>query len=285
MKICRWVVKDWAQANRICVNDKIGTLIFRSKGEAMRRNLVLIFLQITLLISIQAAEVTVAVASNFSLPMRKIVAQFEADFGHKVRLSFGSTGAFYSQIKNGGPFHLLVAADQETPARLEKEGLGLAGTRFTYAQGRLVLWSRQAGLVDREGEILKAGHFQKLALANPKLAPYGVAAMETLSSMGLTEQLKSKFVQGENISQAYQFVETENAQIGFVAMSQVFFEGKLLKGSAWIVPPQLYSPIQQDAILLLAGQQNSVAIELMRYLKTDKAKSVMSAYGYSHPIQ
>jgi molybdate transport system substrate-binding protein len=285
MKICHWVVKDWAQANRICVNDKIGTLIFRSKGEAMRRNLVLIFLQITLLISIQAAEVTVAVASNFSLPMRKIVAQFEADFGHKVRLSFGSTGAFYSQIKNGGPFHLLVAADQETPARLEKEGLGLAGTRFTYAQGRLVLWSRQAGLVDREGEILKAGHFQKLALANPKLAPYGVAAMETLSSMGLTEQLKSKFVQGENISQAYQFVETENAQIGFVAMSQVFFESKLLKGSAWIVPPQLHSPIQQDAILLLAGQKNSVAIELMRYLKTDKAKSVMSAYGYSHPIQ
>jgi molybdate transport system substrate-binding protein len=285
MKICRWVVKDWAQANRICVNDKIGTLIFRSKGEAMRRNLVLIFLQITLLISIQAAEVTVAVASNFSLPMRKIVAQFEADFGHKVRLSFGSTGAFYSQIKNGGPFHLLVAADQETPARLEKEGLGLAGTRFTYAQGRLVLWSRQAGLVDREGEILKAGHFQKLALANPKLAPYGVAAMETLSSMGLTEQLKSKFVQGENISQAYQFVETENAQIGFVAMSQVFFESKLLKGSAWIVPPQLHSPIQQDAILLLAGQKNSVAIELMRYLKTDKAKSVMSAFGYSHPIQ
>jgi molybdate transport system substrate-binding protein len=285
MKICRWVVKDWAQANRICVNDKIGTLIFRSKSEAMRRNLVLFFLQITLLISIQAAEVTVAVASNFSLPMRKIVAQFEVDFGHKVRLSFGSTGAFYSQIKNGGPFHLLVAADQETPARLEKEGLGLAGTRFTYAQGRLVLWSRQAGLVDREGEILKAGHFQKLALANPKLAPYGVAAMETLSSMGLTEQLKSKFVQGENISQAYQFVETENAQIGFVAMSQVFFESKLLKGSAWIVPPQLYSPIQQDAILLLAGQKNSVAIELMRYLKTDKAKSVMSAYGYSHPIQ
>jgi molybdate transport system substrate-binding protein len=267
------------------VNGKTGMLIFRSKGQSMRPNLVLIFLQITLLISIQAAEVTVAVASNFSLPMRKIAAQFEVEFGHKVRLSFGSTGAFYAQIKNGGPFHLLLAADQETPARLEKEGLGLAGTRFTYAQGRLVLWSRQAGRVDKDGDILKAGHFQKLALANPKLAPYGVAAMETLHSLSLTEQIKSKFVQGENISQAYQFVETENAQIGFVAMSQVFSEGKLLKGSAWIVPPQLYSPIQQDAILLLAGQKNSVAIELMRYLKTDKAKSVMSAYGYSHPIQ
>ena len=251
----------------------------------MRRNLVFVFLQIALLISIQAAEVTVAVASNFSLPMRKIVAQFEAESGHKVRLSLGSTGAFYAQIKNGAPFHLLLAADQETPARLEKEGLGLAGTRFTYAQGRLVLWSRQAGRVDEEGEILKTGRFQKLALANPKLAPYGVAGMETLQSLSLTEQLKSKFVQGENISQAYQFVETENAQIGFVAMSQVFSEGKLLKGSAWIVPPQLYSPIQQDAILLLAGQKNSAAIALMRYLKTDRAKSVMGAYGYSHSIQ
>jgi len=211
----------------------------------MCRNLVFVFLQIALLISIQAAEVTVAVASNFSLPMRKIVAQFEAESGHKVRLSLGSTGAFYAQIKNGAPFHLLLAADQETPARLEKEGLGLAGTRFTYAQGRLVLWSRQAGRVDPDGENLKTGRFQKLALANPKLAPYGVAAMET----------------------------------------QVFSEGKLLKGSAWIVPPQLHSPIQQDAILLLAGQKNSAAIALMRYLKTDTAKSVMGAYGYSQPIQ
>ena len=259
-------------------------LIFKSKGQFMQRNLVFVFLQFVLLISIQAAEVTVAVASNFSLPMRKIAAQFEVESGHKVRLSFGSTGALYAQIKNGGPFHLLLAADQEAPARLEKEGLGIAGTRFTYAQGRLVLWSRQDGLVDKEGEILKTGHFQKLALANPKLAPYGLAAMETLRSLSVTEQLKPKLVQGENISQAYQFVETENAQIGFVAMSQVFSEGKLLKGSAWIVPPQLYSPIHQDAILLLAGQKNSAATELIRYLKTDKAKSVMSAYGYSHPI-
>ena len=251
----------------------------------MRRNLLFVFLQVVLLISIQAAEVTVAVASNFSLPMRKIAAHFEVESGYKVRLSFGSTGALYAQIKNGGPFHLLLAADQEAPARLEKEGLGIAGTRFTYAQGRLVLWSRQAGLVDKEGEILKTGHFQKLALANPKLAPYGLAAMETLRSLSVTEQLKPKLVQGENISQAYQFVETENAQIGFVAMSQVFSEGQLLKGSTWIVPPQLYSPIRQDAILLLAGQNNSAATELMRYLKTDKAKSVMSAYGYSHRIQ
>jgi molybdate transport system substrate-binding protein len=285
MKTCPWVAIGWFQANITYVSGKTGMLIFKSKGQYMRRNLLFVFLQVVLLISIQAAEVTVAVASNFSLPMRKIAAQFEVESGHKVRLSFGSTGALYAQIKNGGPFHLLIAADQEAPARLEKEGLGIAGTRFTYAQGRLVLWSRQAGLVDKEGEILKTGQFQKLALANPKLAPYGVAAMETLRSLSLTKQLKPKLVQGENISQAYQFVETENAQIGFVAMSQVFSEGKLLKGSAWIVPPQLYSPIHQDAILLLAGQKNSAATELMRYLKTDQAKSVMSAYGYSHRIQ
>jgi molybdate transport system substrate-binding protein len=285
MKTCPWVAIGWFQANITYVSGKTGMLIFKSKGQFMQRNLVFVFLQFVLLISIQAAEVTVAVASNFSLPMRKIAAQFEVESGHKVRLSFGSTGALYAQIKNGGPFHLLIAADQEAPARLEKEGLGIAGTRFTYAQGRLVLWSRQAGLVDKEGEILTTGQFQKLALANPKLAPYGLAAMETLRSLSLTEQLKPKLVQGENISQAYQFVETENAQIGFVAMSQVFSEGKLLKGSAWIVPPQLYSPIHQDAILLLAGQKNSAATELMRYLKTDQAKSVMSAYGYSHPIQ
>jgi molybdate transport system substrate-binding protein len=285
MKTCPWVAIDWFQANITYVSGKTGMLIFKSKGQYMRRNLLFVFLQFVLLISIQAAEVTVAVASNFSLPMRKIAAQFEVESGHKVRLSFGSTGALYAQIKNGGPFHLLIAADQEAPARLEKEGLGIAGTRFTYAQGRLVLWSRQAGLVDKEGEILTTGQFQKLALANPKLAPYGLAAMETLRSLSLTKQLKPKLVQGENISQAYQFVETENAQIGFVAMSQVFSEGKLLKGSAWIVPPQLYSPIHQDAILLLAGQKNSAATELMRYLKTDQAKSVMSAFGYSHRIQ
>jgi molybdate transport system substrate-binding protein len=285
MKTCPWVAIGWFQVNITYVSGKTGMLIFKSKGQFMQRNLVFVFLQFVMLISIQAAEVTVAVASNFSLPMRKIAAQFEVESGHKVRLSFGSTGALYAQIKNGGPFHLLIAADQEAPARLEKEGLGIAGTRFTYAQGRLVLWSRQAGLVDKEGEILTTGQFQKLALANPKLAPYGLAAMETLRSLSLTEQLKPKLVQGENISQAYQFVETENAQIGFVAMSQVFSEGKLLKGSAWIVPPQLYSPIHQDAILLLAGQKNSAATELMRYLKTDQAKSVMSAYGYSHRIQ
>jgi len=229
-----------------------------------------------------SAEVTVAVASNFSEPMRKIVQSFEQESGHKVRLSYGSTGGFYAQIKNGGPFQILVAADRETPAKLEKEGLGVAGSSFTYAIGKLVLWSRQPNLVDQQGEILRRGQFQKLAIANPKLAPYGAAAIETLINLGLINEIRPKLVQGENVSQVFQFVETENAQIGFVAMSQVFAQGKLARGSAWLVPAHLYAPIQQDAILLSGGQGNAAALALMNFLKTSKAKSIMIDHGYTH---
>jgi molybdate transport system substrate-binding protein len=229
-----------------------------------------------------AAEVTVAVASNFSVPMRKIVQNFEIESGHKVRLSFGSTGGFYAQIKNGGPFQILVAADRETPSKLEKEALGVPGSSFTYAMGKLVLWSRKPNLVDQQGQILKVGQFQKLAIANPKLAPYGAAAMETLNKLGLLNELLSKLVQGENINQAFQYVETENAQIGFVAMSQIVDQGKLIQGSAWVVPAHLYAPIQQDAILLLSGQGNAAALALMVYLKSPQAKSIMTDYGYTH---
>ena len=228
------------------------------------------------------AEVTVAVASNFSVPMRKIVQNFEIESGHKVRLSFGSTGGFYAQIKNGGPFQILVAADRETPSKLEKEALGVPGSSFTYAMGKLVLWSRKPNLVDQQGQILKVGQFQKLAIANPKLAPYGAAAMETLNKLGLLNELLFKLVQGENINQAFQYVETENAQIGFVAMSQIVDQGKLIQGSAWVVPAHLYAPIQQDAILLLSGQGNAAAIALMAYLKSPQAKSIMTDYGYTH---
>jgi len=234
------------------------------------------------LISSQAAEVTVAVASNFTGPMRKIAQNFEAETGHKVRLSLGSTGGFYAQIKNGGPFQVFLSADSETPIKLEKEGLGLPGSRFTYAIGKLVLWSRQPELVDQQGSILKVGKFQKLAIANPKLAPYGSAAIETLHNLGLLNELRPKFVQGENINQTFQFVETENAQIGFVAMSQILEQGKLVRGSAWVVPAHLYTPIQQDAILLSSGQGNPAALALMAYLKSPKAKSIMIDHGYAH---
>ena len=233
-------------------------------------------------VSVLAAETTVAVASNFTLPMRKIVQSFEAETGHRVKISLGSTGGFYAQIKNGGPFHILLSADRETPAKLENKALSVPGTRFTYATGQLVLWSRQPDLVDQQGDILKLGKFQKLAIANPKLAPYGAAAVQTLNKLGLFNDLRPKFVQGENINQVFQFVQTENAQIGFVAMSQVLEQGQLIRGSAWVVPANWYSPIQQDAILLLPGQGNAAALALMNYLKNPKAKSIMREYGYTH---
>ncbi|MCZ8250927.1 MAG: molybdate ABC transporter substrate-binding protein [Hylemonella sp.] len=226
----------------------------------------------------QAAEVQVAVAANFTAPMQKIAPLFEADTGHKAVLAFGSTGRFYAQIKNGAPFDVLLAADDETPARLEREGQGVS--RFTYAIGKLVLWSRQPALVDDQGEVLKRGRFDKIALADPKLAPYGAAAIETLTKLGVIETLRPKFVQGENIAQTYQFVATENAPLGFVALSQVWVDGKLKEGSAWRVPGTLYSPIRQDAILLNKGKDNAAATALLQYLRGAKARAIIQAYGY-----
>jgi len=168
-----------------------------------------------------AAEVLVAVAANFAAPMQKIAPLFEQDTGHKAILSFGATGSFYAQIKNGGPFQILLSADDETPLKLEKEGLGIVGSRFTYATGKLVLWSKQTGKVDDAGKILKAGSFQRLAMANPKLSPYGMAAHETLTKLDLLQTVQPKIVQGDNIAQTYQFVFTENAQLGFVALAGI----------------------------------------------------------------
>jgi molybdate transport system substrate-binding protein len=227
-----------------------------------------------------AAEVSVAVASNFMAPMQKIAKIFEVDTGHKVLLAFGATGGFYAQIKNGAPFRVLLAADKETPARLEKEGLGVAGTRFTYAIGKLALWSKQPGLVDDKGDVLRQGGFEKLAVANPKLAPYGAAAIETLTKLGLLTQLKPKFVEGSSIGKTYQFVASENAALGFVALSQVFADGRLTQGSAWIVPASFHAPIQQDAVLLKTGQDNPAATALMTYLQGEKARAIIRAYGY-----
>lgn len=229
---------------------------------------------------LQAAELSVAVAANFTAPMQKIAAAFEKETGHKLALSFGSTGKFYPQIKNGAPFEVLFAADDETPTRLEREGEGVAGTRFTYAIGKVVLWSKQPDLVDDKGEVLRTGSFERIALADPKLAPYGAAAMQTLTRLGLADALSSKFVQGENIGQAYQFVATQNAPLGFVALSQVYAEGRLTEGSAWMVPETLYEPLRQDALILAKGKDNTAAAELMRYLQGDVAKAVIRSYGY-----
>ena len=216
--------------------------------------------------SANAAEVLVAVAANFTAPMQKIATLFEKETGHKARLSFGATGAFYAQIKNGGPITI-------TDANV---------TRFTYATGRLVLWSRQAGLVDDKGQVLRSDKFQRLAVANPKLAPYGAAAIETINKLGLMPALQPKFVQGDNIAQTFQFVNTENAQLGFVALSQVYAEGKLTQGSAWVVPSSFHTPIQQDAVMLVAGKNNPAAVALMAYLKSEKTKAMIQSFGYEN---
>lgn len=227
-----------------------------------------------------ADEVQVAVAANFTAPMQVIAAAFEKDTSHKAQLAFGSSGKFYAQIKNGAPFQILLSADDETPAKLEREGMAVPGTRFTYAIGKLALWSAKEGVVDSKGDVLKQGNYAHLAIANPKLAPYGAAAIETLKNLGLLEAVQPKFVQGENIAQTYQFAASGNAEIGFVALSQVAKDGKLIKGSAWIVPNNFHAPIRQDAAILANGKSNPAASALMGYLKSDKAKTIIRAYGY-----
>jgi len=234
-----------------------------------------------LTLSAAAAEVKVAVAANFTAPMKVIARDFEQATGHKASLSFGATGQFYAQIKNGAPFAILLSADDTTPARLAQEGLGLGDSRFTYAIGRLVLWSKRPDLVDGEGSVLKTNRFQKLAIANPKLAPYGQAAMEVLTQMGLAATLAPRLVEGSSIGQAYQFVASENAELGFVALSQVFENGKIREGSGWIVPSSLHAPIQQDAILLTPGQDQAAARALMSYLRSERARAVITAFGYA----
>ena len=228
----------------------------------------------------QAAELQVAVAANFAGPIVKLGEGFTAATGHKLKVSAGATGKFYSQIVAGAPFEVLLAADDETPAKLVKEGLAVAGSSFTYAIGKLVLWSAQPGVVDDHGAVLAAGSFKHLAVANPKLAPYGEAGMEVLKARGLLEAITPKLVTGESIAQTYQFVFTGNAELGFVALSQVVVPGKPVIGSYWLVPASLYGEIRQDAVLLKTGEKNPAATALLDYLKSDAARRVIQAHGY-----
>lgn len=230
----------------------------------------------------RADEVSVAVAANFTAPLQKIAADFEKDTGHKVVASFGSTGKFYAQIKGGAPFELLLSADDETPAKLVAENMAVAGSQFTYAIGKLVLWSVKPGVVDDQGAVLKRGGFDFIALANPKLAPYGAAGVETMKALGVLDALQSRVVTAENITQAHQFISSGNALLGFVALSQVLKDGKI-EGSSWIVPARLYSPIRQDAAILDKGKGKPGALALMQYLKSAKAVAVIRSFGYELP--
>lgn len=228
------------------------------------------------------ADIQVAVAANFAAPMKQIALAFEKSTRHKLLISNGATGRFYAQIRSGAPFEVLLAADQETPQRLEKDGLAVSGTRFTYATGRLVLWSARDAIVDARGDVLKRGRFGHIAIANPKLAPYGAAAVAALKSLGAYDALAAKFVQGENIAQVHQFVSTGNALLGFVALSQVIGEdGRLKSGSMWIVPESAYPAIRQDAVLLNPGRDSAAARALLAFLKGTAAQRIMRNWGYT----
>ncbi len=228
----------------------------------------------------RADVVQVAVAANFTAPARALAEVFARTTGHEAKLSFGATGAFYTQIKNGAPFDVLLAADDERPARLEKEGDTVAGSRFTYATGQLVLWSAKPGFVDDQGAVLKGGHFGKIAIANPKNAPYGAAAVEAMNKLGLAAALQPKLVTGESIGQTYNFIATGNAELGFVALAQVLEGGKLKSGSMWVVPAQYHAPIIQDAVILNRAASNPAAKAWMELLKTPQSKALIRSYGY-----
>ncbi|WP_414867638.1 molybdate ABC transporter substrate-binding protein [Pseudomonas donghuensis] len=227
-----------------------------------------------------ADEVQVAVAANFTAPIQAIAKDFEKDTGHKLVAAYGATGQFYAQIKNGAPFDVFLAADDSTPEKLEKEGNTVKGSRFTYAIGTLALWSAKDDYVDGKGDVLKKNQFKHLSIANPKAAPYGLAATQVLDKLQLSEATRAKIVEGQNITQAFQFVSTDNAELGFVALSQIYKDGKVSSGSAWIVPSNLHEPIKQDAVILNKGKDSAAAKALVEYLKGPKAAAVIKAYGY-----
>ncbi len=237
----------------------------------------LVALLLVVALPVQAGEVSVAVAANFTEPAKAIAAAFEKKTGHKVVMSFGPSGAFYAQIQQGAPFEVFLSADAERPTRLEAEGLGIKGTRLVYAYGALVLWSARPGLIDAKGQVLKTGRFEHIAIADPASAPYGTAAIEVMKKLGVHDALAPKIVKGASIAQAYTFVDTGAAELGFVALSQVKTRPG---GSRWIVPKSLYSPIDQQAILLKPGVHDPAARAYFNFLKTPHARAIITSYGY-----
>jgi molybdate transport system substrate-binding protein len=245
------------------------------------KSIVLFFVMFTGSQTIASAdEATIAVAANFTGVTKKLVPLFEKATGHKLKVSFGSTGKLYAQIENGAPFDVFLAADTRRPIKAEKQGLAVAGSRFVYAEGQLALWSARKGLFEAGDVFLRSSKFDHVALANPKTAPYGLAAMQVMQHLGLGSELKAKLVQGDSIAQTFQFVATGNAESGFVAYSQIKgWQGKA--GSSWIIPAEYYDPIAQAAVLLKKGESNKAASAFLQFLKSDPlALQVIREYGY-----
>jgi len=227
-----------------------------------------------------AKELRIAVASNFLLPLKALSKNFKESTGHKVVVISGSTGKLYAQIKQGAPFDILLAADSIRPELLEKEGIGVSGSRFTYAVGRLVLWSNDSKLpLKNDLQILNHKNFRYLAIANPKTAPYGKAAEQVLRKKGFWEQIQNRLVRGENISQTFQFVMTGNADIGFIALSQLRKTQGL--GFSWLVPQEWHDPIQQQGILLKRAKRNKAARKFLNFIKSNRIQKQIESYGYS----
>lgn len=231
--------------------------------------------------SAQAAQATVAVAANFAEPLRALAAVLEKTTGHRLEIVVGATGRLYAQIANGAPFDLFLAANQATVAKAESEGLTAPGSRFLYATGQLVLWSARPDLVDKQGQVLRQDGWRRLAVANPRTAPYGAAAMQTLAQLGLTQALAPRLVQGESIAQTYNFAHTGNAELAFVALSQVLESGRLRGGSMWVVPAKYHEPIRQDAVLLKRGAGNEAARALMALMQSPAGKDLIRSFGYT----
>ena len=233
--------------------------------------------------SVFADTTLVAVASNFTRPMTEIATEFEKETGHTAKLSFSSSSKFVSQIENGAPFDVFLSADESSPLRLEKDGFAVSGSIHTYAIGKLVLWSSIPGYIDDQGAILANGKFEHIALADPKLAPYGAAAVDYLNRKKLLEKLQPFMVMGENISQTHQLISSGNVELGFIALSQVSEKGKITSGSGWIVPQNFYAPMKQDAVLLKTGDENPAAKALLDYLKSAPALAIIKKYGCDLP--
>ncbi len=227
-----------------------------------------------------AAEAQIAVAANFAEPIKAIAVVLQQTTGHTLKISTGASGAFYTQIKNGAPFDAFLSADNERPKMLEKDGLAQPGTRFTYATGRLVLWSVKPGRVDDQGAVLRSPDLGKVAYANSKTAPYGAAAAQVLAKQGLKDAVAPKLVQGESIGQTFSFVKTGNADVGFVSLAQVLSAGRLKEGSMWAIPQTLYDPIRQDAVLLKRGANNEAALALIKLMQSPNIKELIRSYGY-----
>ena len=243
----------------------------------LRRSLLALFAALGLTAPALAADTQVAVAANFTAPAKEIAAAFAKATGHNAVLSFGSSGAFYTQMTHGAPFEVFLSADADRPKKAEQDGLAVPHSRFTYAIGRLVLYSTSPGLVDEGGAVLKRGGFAKIAIADPLAAPYGLAAVQVMKKLRVYPALAPKIVQGTSITQAYQFVATGAAEVGFVALSQVI---DVPGGSRWVVPARLHAPIDQQAVLLRTGAANPAAAAFMKFLKSPPAIAIIKRYGY-----